>query len=200
MGNDIASKGELNLNNSINEFSSKTISNLKYYVYVYTDPDTHKPFYVGKGKGNRVFAHLVQQGESDKINRIKEIQSRGKKPLIEQLVHGVDELVAYKVEAAAIDLIGIGNLINGQRGHHASTYGKIEVGTLEARYSCEKLRTEEIVDDVIMIRINQLYRNDMKSYELYDITRGCWRVNKEKAQKAKYAFAVYDGMVLYKLS
>lgn len=58
------------------------------------------------------------------------------------------------------------------------------------------MTTEEIIDDLIMIRINQLYRNNMKPFELYDITRGCWRVNKEKARKAKYALAVYDEMIL----
>lgn len=187
----------------IKEFSPKTINMLNYYVYVYSDPDTHKPFYVGKGKGNRVFAHMMTlDGESEKIKKIKEIQSRGKEPLIEILVHGVDEIVAFKVEAAAIDLIGIENLTNAQRGHHSSIYGKIEAGTLEARYSCEELSAEDIQDDVIMIKINQLYRNDLEPYELYDITRGCWRVNKAKAQQVKYAFAVYDGMVLevYKIA
>lgn len=39
-------------------FSKETINALKYYVYVYSDPDTNKPFYVGKGKENRVFNHL----------------------------------------------------------------------------------------------------------------------------------------------
>lgn len=191
------------MKSTVHEFSSKTIDNLKYYVYVYSDPDTYKPFYVGKGKGNRAFSHMmILDGESEKIQKIKEIQSRGKEPLIEILVHGIDEDVAFKVEAAAIDLIGIENLTNAQRGHHSSTYGKIEAGTLEARYSCEELSADDISDDVIMIKINQLYRNDLEPYELYDITRGCWRVNKEKAQEAKYAFAVYDGMVLevYKIA
>lgn len=182
---------------SIKEFTRKTTDMLNYYVYVYSDPDTHKPFYVGKGKGNRVFAHMIDlDGESDKIQKIKDIQCRGKEPLIEILVHGIDEETAFKVEAAAIDLIGIENLTNMQRGHHSSTYGKIDVGTLQARYNCEELLIGDIIDDVIMIKINQLYRNDMTPHELYDITRGCWRVSKEKAQHAKYAFAVYDGMVL----
>lgn len=35
----------------ITSFSQKTIDELGYYVYVYSNPDTHKPFYVGKGKG-----------------------------------------------------------------------------------------------------------------------------------------------------
>ena len=184
------------MNKSIKEFSPKTVEMLMYYVYVYSDPDTRRPFYVGKGKGNRAFDHMFQDGETEKINKIKEIKNRGKEPLIEILVHGVDEEVAFKVEAAAIDLIGVENLTNAVRGHHSSTYGKIEAGNLEARYCFEELSLDDISDNVILIRINQNYRNDMEPFELYDITRGCWRVNKEKALKANYAFAVYDGMVL----
>jgi len=48
----------------ITSFSQKTIEELGYYVYVYSDPDTHKPFYVGKGKGNRAFDHLYSEGDS----------------------------------------------------------------------------------------------------------------------------------------
>lgn len=48
----------------IKSFSSKTKEALKYYVYVYSDPDTKEPFYVGKGKGNRAFQHLDDQSEN----------------------------------------------------------------------------------------------------------------------------------------
>ena len=180
----------------INSFSQKTINELKYYVYVYSDPDTKKPFYVGKGKGNRVFSHLMQEGESEKIKQIQNLLTQGKEPLIEILVHGVDEETAFKVEAAAIDLIGIENLTNMQRGHHSSTYGKIEVSLLESRYNCEELELSDFLDDVILIRINQLYRNDMSSFELYEAVRGYWKVSLSQAEKVKYALAVYDGMVL----
>lgn len=37
---------------------------LKHYVYVYSDPDSGVPFYVGKGKGDRVLQHLVEEKES----------------------------------------------------------------------------------------------------------------------------------------
>lgn len=180
----------------IHNFSNKTIEALGYYVYVYSDPDTKKPFYVGKGKGNRAFNHLDDQSESDKVRKISEIKARGKEPIIEVLVHGLDEETALKVEAAAIDLIGIENLTNQQRGHGSSTYGKIDVSTLEARYVCEELPREEIKHNVILIRINNLYRNDMTPLELYEATRGYWRINPEQASKADYVFSVYDGMVV----
>ena len=180
----------------ITSFSQKTIEELGYYVYVYSDPDTHKPFYVGKGKGNRVFDHLSYDNDSQKVEYIQNLLKAGKEPIIEILVHGVDEETAFKVEAAAIDLIGIENLTNQQRGHHSSTYGKIEASLLESRYNCEELTLESFAEDVILIRINKLYRNDMNAHELYEATRAYWRVNLEQAKRAKYALAVYYGMVL----
>lgn len=38
------------------EFSKKTPENPGYYVYVYSNPDTKIPFYIGMG--NRCFDHL----------------------------------------------------------------------------------------------------------------------------------------------
>ncbi len=40
------------------QFSQKTQEELKYYVYTLIDPRDNKIFYVGKGKGNRVFYHI----------------------------------------------------------------------------------------------------------------------------------------------
>ena len=93
-------------------------------------------------------------------------------------------------------MIGIENLTNMQRGHHSSTYGKIEVSLLESRYNCEELELSDFLDDVILIRINQLYRNDMSPFELYEAVRGYWKVSLSQSEKVKYALAVYDGMVL----
>ena len=39
---------------------------LEYYVYLYKDPDTGAPFYVGKGVGDRILAHHGVEGECDK--------------------------------------------------------------------------------------------------------------------------------------
>ena len=180
----------------ITRFSHNSIEALKYYVYVYSDPDTKKPFYVGKGKGNRVFSHLNSKSESEKAKKINEIMGKGKTPIIEILAHGLDEETALKVEAAAIDLIGIKNLTNQQRGHESSSYGKIEVSLLDARYSHEKLDPDDIIDNIMFIRINKRYRNDMTPMEIYEATRGYWRLNIENAKEVDYVLSVYDGMVL----
>ena len=178
------------------EFSHKAIENLGYYVYIYSDPDTKIPFYIGKGKGNRCFNHLFLDNDSEKVARIQEILAQGKEPIIEILVHGVDEETALKVEAAAIDLIGIDNLTNIQKGHHSSIYGRIDVDDINLRYNREMLALEDITDNIIMIRINQVYHYGMTDFEIYEATRRCWKINKAQAERVKYALSVYDGMVI----
>ena len=45
-------------NFKITEFPPEVIKELNYYVYRLIDPRNGETFYVGKGKGNRVFEHL----------------------------------------------------------------------------------------------------------------------------------------------
>ena len=165
---------------------------LKYYVYIYLDPDTNKIFYVGKGKGDRAFSHLKDQSENDKVKKIAEIRGKGKTPKIEILVHGLEnEETALKVEAAVIDLIGIDNLTNRVHGYESILYGRLTVEQLIQRYNKEEANIEE---PSILIRISQLFHYGMAPSELYDITRGSWRLG-ENRQKAKLAFAIYNGVI-----
>lgn len=181
----------------LSQFSKPTIDKLKYYVYTYSDPDTKKTFYVGKGKGNRVFNHLNADNKSEISKKINEILKKGKKPLIELLVHGIeDENTALKIEAAVIDILGIENLTNKQRGYNSSLYGKLDIDTVNARYNCIELKEEDITENIIMLKVNKFYYNGITPEKLYDITRGEWTVNIDKARNIKYALSVYEGIIV----
>ena len=57
---------------------------------------------------------------------------------------------------------------------------------------CEEI----IIDDpVLIIRVNKLYDQNMTETELYEITRGVWRVAGQRIYSIKYALSVYKGEV-----
>ena len=57
------------------------------------------------------------------------------------------------------------------------------------------MQTIKINEPSILIRINKTYNSTMSEISLYDYTRGRWRVNTERASKAKFAFAIFDGVI-----
>ena len=175
------------------KFSTSVVNKLKYYVYLYSDPVSKKIFYVGKGKGNRVFSHLEDTKDSAKVEYINKLRAQGLEPDIEILIHGlVDEITALRVESSVIDLIGINNLTNMQSGYKSSTFGRMSLSQLVSAYEKQKIN---INVPAILIRINQAFRYSMTEAELYDYTRGQWRINPDNAKKAKYAFAIYGGII-----
>lgn len=175
------------------KFSRQVIKELKNYVYIYSHPITDEIFYVGKGKGNRVFSHLEDDGESEKVQMIKEIKSQGLKPKIEIIIHGIeDEKTALRVEASIIDLLEIQNLTNKQSGYKSALYGRMTIEQINSAYDRQ---TVEIDEPSVLIRINKAFRYSMSDIELYDFTRGQWRMNPERASQAKYAFAIYEGII-----
>ena len=183
----------------INRFSKSTIEQLKYYVYLYSDPDTKEPFYVGKGQRNRCFDHLKDSTDSNKTKKIKELKKLGKEPVIELLAWGLDEDAALAAEQVAIDLLHIDNLTNIQRGHGAQNHGRISVDILERRLSAEKATDAQWEKmkrhGVLLIRLS-LYHPGMSDLETYEVTRSAWRLNREHCEKMNYAFAVYQGRII----
>lgn len=55
------------------EFSKVTIENIGYYIYCLIDSRDKTIFYIGKGCGNRVFAHKQEIAEKEKNKRIFDI-------------------------------------------------------------------------------------------------------------------------------
>jgi hypothetical protein len=88
---------------------------MKYYVYQLIDPRNNKPFYVGKGKGERMYAHEREaEGKSQhpKCKLIREIKALGYVIEYKILKRFKDEAEAYKYEANVILDIGLENLTN----------------------------------------------------------------------------------------
>lgn len=63
------------------------------------------------------------------------------------------------------------------------------------------LTREAITEDVIAIKINRSYKENMSEIALYEATRGYWKLNLEKAKQADYAFCIYKGIIkeVYKI-
>ncbi|HEV3003344.1 MAG TPA: hypothetical protein VGX78_02740, partial [Pirellulales bacterium] len=106
-------------------FPAGVASKLKFYVYRLIDPRNGETFYVGKGKGNRVFSHIraEQNLEGDvldnKIKRIHEIRVAGFGVAHVIHRHGMDETTAFEVEAALIDAYpGLTNIVGGTGGDY----------------------------------------------------------------------------------
>lgn len=55
--------------------------------------------------------------------------------------------------------------------------------------------TTTVTEPVVAINIAQQFPYVRNSAELYQVTRGLWRLSKQRAEKAKYAFAVFRGEI-----
>ena len=182
------------------KFNSNVIQSLMYYVYLLSDPETGEVFYVGQGQGNRVFQHFKDKGISDKTRRIKSLFDKGIDPKIEILVHGIqDELTVKKVEAAIIDLLDKSNLTNKVSGYQSAKFGRMDLNQINAKYGSSKAKIKE---KVILIKLSDTFRYQMLPIDLYDYTRGIWRISEQRMEEVEYAFAVYDGIIqeTYKIS
>jgi hypothetical protein len=166
---------------------------LVYYVYAYVDPRNSEIFYVGKGCGARVLAHLDEAGESEKVRRIAELKSANIQPQIDILAHGIaDEETALRIEAAVIDTLWPRKILtNKVRGSQSLKLGRVSLGELEFLYAAKPVT---ITEPGLLIRINKLYRPGMDSIALYETTRGIWILGPRR-EKAHYVFAVYQGVI-----
>lgn len=80
-----------------------------FYVYALKGPRERpaRPFYIGKGTGNRAWEHQQNIDESAKGERIKAIIDSGHKVIHTILMDNLTEVQALKIEAELIAAFGI---------------------------------------------------------------------------------------------
>ncbi|TPE47585.1 hypothetical protein FJM51_19800 [Amaricoccus solimangrovi] len=189
------------------QFSSAVIEKVGFYVYRLIDPRNGETFYVGKGKGNRVFQHaggslgkedLEWTGEDEvsaKLKRIKDIRRQAEAGFGLEVIHvihrhGMDEKTAFEVEAALIDAYP--GLSNVQGGHSSGDRGSMHASQIQAKYDLPELG--DCADlKLLLININAV-ESDKGWENVYDQVRTSWRLSPDRARQADFIIAVWRGI------
>lgn len=98
-----------------------------YYVYVYRDPRTAAPIYVGKGSGTRAFFHQRSRRTNRGLQEIlRNLRASGLKPFVEIVKEFDVEREAFAFEKCLIECfgrrdLGTGSLVNLSDGGEGPT-------------------------------------------------------------------------------
>ena len=187
-------------------FSPEVCEELKYYVYRLVDPRNGNTFYVGKGKNNRVFAHVAcalseitdvdydsktDDEENLKYQTIRAIQDAGLDVIHIIQRYGLSEHDALVIESALIDVYCLEQLTNKIKGYFSND--PENAIALEKRLSAKEFDESTLTCSFMIIKVKN-YMVEQRGSR-YEATRMSWRVNPTEAQKYQYVLSVTGGIV-----
>ncbi len=192
------------------EFKQSVKEALAYYVYALVDPRDNKIFYIGKGKGDRVFQHAAaaiadNNTHNLKLDTIRSIKSEGKEVVHYIIRHNLEEQEAFLVESTLIDMLTYSKfnhnnqLTNLIAGHHQWDEGIKSIEEINAIYDCSRIELKDR-DNILLVNLNRSYNQAKaqgvyKRYDIYESTRKYWLISRDKSAYINYVLGVYKGVV-----
>jgi hypothetical protein len=178
---------------------------LGHYVYALRNPLNGQVFYVGKGVGSRVLSHANGVIDNDdppetmKLQTIAAIHDAGLEVESFVVQHGLsDSDHAFATESA---LYGLLQLLNERKEHNLftltnliqpptfETHGLMSVDDVLAIYG-EPVDGTLIPHNSILVKPKETWRRGMSREELWEVTRGWWRLNEQRLKSIRYVFSI----------
>jgi hypothetical protein len=178
---------------------------LGFYVYALRNPIDKRVFYVGKGVGSRILAHAngvidaEDVPETMKIQTIKSIHEAGESVESFIIQHGLaSDNHAFQTESA---VYGVLKLLDEQPGQNLFSLtniiqpptfedqGLMSVNDVLALYG-EPADGMLIPHNSMFVKPTQTWRKTMTNQELWDYTRGWWRLSESRTRNTRYVFSV----------
>ncbi|MBZ9798797.1 LEM-3-like GIY-YIG domain-containing protein [Mesorhizobium sp. ES1-4] len=175
-------------------FPPEVQDRLGFYVYRLIDPRNGETFYVGKGRGDRLFQHVKGKGVdferhqdsvSEKIARIHDIINDGFEVSHVVQRHGLTSDEALLAEAVLIDAFP--GLTNVKGGAGNAQYGVMHADAIIRLYRAETL--------VLKHRTIFLTIASGSIDNWYEACRGVWRIGRKRAAEAELVMPVFQGLV-----
>lgn len=126
-----------------------------FYVYALKDPREKpaKPFYIGKGTGNRAWEHQANADESEKGQLIQSIKASGHNVMHTIIADNLTEHQALKIEAELISAFGVrsqgGLLTNRVRPNPENVNRQIKLNIPDGCYEKAQMGLDLIKSSVM---------------------------------------------------
>ena len=184
----------------VNGFAPATAEVLRSYVYLLVDPRTGRPFFAGRGKGDRCFHHVAAASarpdgrDYPALDRIREITRGGREVRIDILRYGLTPEEARLSEVVAREALGL----PADDSRRSEDPQRAPAGSLDARLAPPvKIKRGH---RVVLLRLGRGYRPGLTGEALDELAHVPRRIaprwtDPTSPRSPRWALAVADDVV-----